>query len=463
MATLRAVSARRLHSLFQRARDPIFVLDSALRFAFANRAWEELTGRASEVVSGLACQPGRVGEDSPLGELASSVCPPAEALQGRPTSAPALIPHASGERQHRRVEFSPLIDGRGRLIGILGLVRPAEASPQAPESPSHRLRAELAEVRERLRRSFGPVQLIGSGPAHRRLIEQVAAASTSRCPLLIQGEPGSGKRLVARVVHLRGDRADAAFVHLDASALSPSDLERALLLPNDDGEDGRIDQAGSVAIADVLDLPRDVQAGLADRLARPEGYARTIGLTAGDPEQALAEDRLRDDLYFALTALVIRLPPLRTRLDDLPALAQEFLERANAVRERRRWGFEPGAIEVLRGYDWPGNLAELARVIDFAHARAPGDLITESDLPVEIRGSLGAAYSPPAAAASVTPLDRTLEAVERRLIEQALAKSRRNKSKAAELLDISRPRLYRRIKELNIPDDGDPAAEGGQA
>ena len=180
-------------------------------------------------------------------------------------------------------------------------------------------------------------------------------------------------------------------------------------------------------------------------------------------DQARGEDRLRNDLYFALTTLVIRLQPLRERLDELPLLAQEFLEQRNARANRRRWGFEPAAIEVLRAYDWPGNLTELFRVVEAAHERGSGDLIAPSDLPAEIRGAIGSAYTPPRPAAQLTPLDLTLEMVERRLIEQALAKSRRNKSKAAELLEISRPRLYRRIKELNILDDLDASVQEEQA
>ena len=116
-------------------------------------------------------------------------------------------------------------------------------------------------------------------------------------------------------------------------------------------------------------------------------------------------------------------------------------------------GFAPRALETLTAYDWPGNLPELARVIEHAHARAAGPLIAVDDLPATIRGNLGGAYNPPAAPASIKPLDELLTEVERRLIETALRQSRSNKSRAAEILGISRPRLYRRIKELNLPDD----------
>ena len=119
----------------------------------------------------------------------------------------------------------------------------------------------------------------------------------------------------------------------------------------------------------------------------------------------------------------------------------------------QRSGFASQALEALTAYDWPGNLPELTRVVEHAHARAAGALIAVDDLPATIRGNLGGAYTPPAAPASLKPLDELLTEVERRLIETALRQSRSNKSRAAEILGISRPRLYRRIKELNLPDD----------
>ena len=121
-------------------------------------------------------------------------------------------------------------------------------------------------------------------------------------------------------------------------------------------------------------------------------------------------------------------------------------------------------MPVLQAYDWPGNLSELARVIDVAHdhlrsqtrAEKAMSLIDMDDLPASIRGHLGAAHLPPAAAPSIKPLDELLTEIERRLIETALSRARQNKSRAAEFLGISRPRLYRRIKELNLPDDSAP-------
>jgi DNA-binding NtrC family response regulator len=155
--------------------------------------------------------------------------------------------------------------------------------------------------------------------------------------------------------------------------------------------------------------------------------------------------------------LVLRLAPLRQRRDELPLLAQHFLERVNQCGAEQRSGFTPQAMATLTAYDWPGNLPELARVIEFGHTHSgkEGGLIEAEDLPASIRGHLGAAYTPPAPPSPIKPLDQLLTEIERRLIETALRQARSNKSRAADLLGISRPRLYRRIKELNLPDGDD--------
>ena len=348
------------------------------------------------------------------------------------------------------------------------------------------------ELRDRLHRAYGIESLIGTGPAHERLLEQVRLAAASRVPVLIVGEPGTGKRLVARTIHHMGvDSPATARPHrlrgpapprswnASSSALvggrreigsSPSTRPHAspASLATLAGE------GSTLLIGDILALPRDLQAGLAGSL---DGRVRLIATTAGDPEAALKDERLRPELYHAITVLVIRLDPLRRRRHDLPLLAQHLLERANQRVGSLCGGFTPRAAAAIEAYDWPGNVRELARVIDAAHGhlqdrvrrqssnepkhRPAGPdgtaLIDVDDLPASIRGHLGAAFVPPPPAAA-KPLDELLTEIERRLIETALTRARQNKSRAAELLGISRPRLYRRIKELSLPDDERPRA-----
>jgi DNA-binding NtrC family response regulator len=459
MSSPRAASLR-LDALMTNAREPAFVLGPDRRVLGVNRALEELTGHPAESIVGLVCRPHGPTRSGDLDGLGGSLYPPPEALAGRPAGAMTLFLHAAGERRWRRVEFWPFHADDGALLGLFGLVRPTGDERHAPDAESQRLRAELLEVRARLERRFGFDSLIGAGPAHRRLLDQVRAASASGASALIVGESGTGKRTVARTIHALGPARQSPLLPLDCAALPPEVLNRQLFGGDDEDEvrahprlaalDGT-----TLLLADILALPRDLQARLASAL---DGRIRVLATTTDDPDTALESERLRPDFYYALTSLVLRIRPLRERVDELPVLAQHFLERANQRGGRQREGFAAEAIEALMAYDWPGNLRELARVVDAAHGTGAEDRIGVADLPAAIRGQFGGAYLPPAPPAP-TSLDETLTDVERRLIEQTLVRARQNKSRAAELLGISRPRLYRRIKELGLPDEPEPVDE----
>ena len=247
----------------------------------------------------------------------------------------------------------------------------------------------------------------------------------------------------------------------DCKALPPEVLERELFGgPGAPTGRGLIAPEGAtVLVGDVLDLPRDLQARLACCV---DGRPRLIATTSGDPDAAFRSEKIRPDLYYALTTLVIRLRPLRERLDELPIFAQHLLERANLRGDRQRDGFSPEALDALGSHDWPGNLRELARVIDDAHSRGDDDMIQVEDIPASIRGHRGGAYNLPTQPVGPAPLKEMLTLVERRLIERALERAGNNKSKAAKALGINRPLLYRRIKELGIADEpespDDPAS-----
>ena len=454
--------------LWQLAREPTFWLDAKLRITWVNRAWEELTGHSSESVVGIASHAHAPTRGDDPADAAASFHPPPESLTGQPAGTTALILHSGGERFWRRVEFWPFRDGDDALIGLLGVVRGEALEHSVPDTKAGSLHAELLEIRRQLHKEVGFDSLLGSGPAHRRLLEQIRLASGAKVPVLLVGEPGTGKRYVARAIHQISPQPNGPLFSFDSEALPAEVLERELFAVDSasgsPGPDGSPDRAAgrprlalaagsTVLLNDILMLPRDVQARL---IASLDSSVRLIGTTALDPDTALSSEQIRPEFYFALTALVVRLRPLRERRDDLPILAQHMLERANRRGGVQKAGFSPQALAMLSSYDWPGNFHELARVIDHAHGALRGDQswVDVVDLPASIRGNLGAAYLPPTAPGPIKPLDQVLTEVEQRSIEQALKQARGNKSRAADLLGISRPRLYRRVKELNLPDDG---------
>jgi DNA-binding NtrC family response regulator len=382
-----------------------------------------------------------------------------------------LILSATGERIWRRLEFWPFRDGEHKLIGLLGQVRMEDCQSSVPDTVESELHVELLALRRELHDEYGFDSLIGSGPFHRRLLDQVRLAAASTIPVLIVGEPGTGKRHVARIIHQQGPNCQQPLIPFDCESLPAQILERELFggdrlhgraIPNDSQSNvaGRprlsFVVGATLLTHEVLTLPRDLQLRLVSAL---DTRVRLLATTVNDPDLALEREQIRPELYFALTGLVLRLRPLRERHSELALLAQHLLERANQRGGKQRTGFAPDAIEVLAAYDWPGNLRELGRVIDQAHASSDrdGTLIETDDLPASIRGNLGAGFAPPVHPSPIEPLDEILTQVERRSIETALRQARRNKSRAADLLGISRPRLYRRIKELNLPDEPEAA------
>ena len=425
---------RKPDALFHRSAEPVFVLDPAGRFSYVNPAWERLTGRDSRSVLGL--DPALDGEGLGL------FLPPAEAFTGRPACGRILVSVPDGATDPRRIDFQPIHAEVGGPPSILGILRGDPAPAPAESSLALEARAQLAEVRSRLRDRLGEARLIGLGPRHDRLVGQVAVAATGRGPCLIVGEMGTGKRLVAGSILGRGAFAESSIIHVDVEALGLGPLERILF-----GDD----RTASLVLGDVAALPRDLQARLVPELRTP-GARRLLMTSTVQPEIALADGRYREDFYYAITLNVLTTPPLRERRDEIPLLALEMLGRANRRSPKSCVDFTPKALEILKAYDWPGNVGELARVVDSAHERAKGRALDAADLPGAIQGEYAAAFPPSPLTSRPISLDDWLGRVERRLIESALAKTGGNKSRAAESLGLSRPRLHRRIKELGIAD-----------
>ena len=466
MPTARSVPAGwRLESLLINAREPVILLTADRRVAAVNRAWEALTGFLGPDVVGLECRPHGPTRPGDMAGLGGSFHPPPEALAGQPTAANTLIVCRGGERLQRRVDYWPFHDEAGLLAGLIAIVRVGEPRSHLPDSERDSLRVALLDLRARMFRRHAHDTLIGHGAAHRRVLEGIDAAVASKVPVGIVGEPGTGKRSVARLIHQQGPRRQMPLLGYDCRAIPADLLDRELFGAPDDARPADASpslvasEGSSLVIGDILHTPLDFQLRLANALIRSERSVRVIATTAMDLDAAFRAGLIQADLFHALTVLVIRLRPLRERLDEIPLLAQSLLERANLRGQVSRSTLSPAAIAGLMGYDWPGNIRELAGVIDSAHHAAAGETIELADLPPSIRGERGGAYAPSVAAASAPPLKDQLVAFERHLIEQALEQSRHNKTRAARRLGVNRPFLYRRIRELGIV-DLDPALDG---
>jgi DNA-binding NtrC family response regulator len=209
---------------------------------------------------------------------------------------------------------------------------------------------------------------------------------------------------------------------------------------------------GTQYLREVGRLPRDLQLRLSDRLREgDEGTGlRTLAGCTEDPIEAVRAGRLLEELYYALGPLVITLPPLRERREDLPALVERLLTRAGGESDHRAQGLTAEAWEVVRAYPWPGNLCELYAVLQSACRRAPGEWIDANHLPASLRLAVRLDQTAGPEAEKPLPLKQLLQQAERRLILLALRKSQGNRSRAAELLAVWRPYLLRRMEALGI-------------
>jgi PAS domain S-box-containing protein len=466
----------RLESLLQDTATPIFVLNLEREIVYFNAACEKLTGRHCQQVVGLCCRYSGPTGTQDLPDLAASLAPPAEVMGGQAMAVQTLVVRHDGERRWQQVHFFPCTDADGSLTHIVGLITEPAAARSAPGQAHIELHASLLRLRDRLYRRYGIQKVIASSDAMARVLAQVRLAARSDSHVLIWGEPGSGKGMLARTIHVESERKPAPFVVVDCAALPPALLERDLFGPDRSDSyrsenDGllRSVSRGTVFLKNLMSMPRDTQFRLAEFLKSRTSQAETssgsvavrvIAADTEDPAHHLSSDRIRPDLYLLLSTITIAVPPLRERKGDLPHLAQSFVESCNASGAKQVSGLTAAALELLLAYDWPGNVRELCGTIADAHERCKSSLIGAEDITLRIQGALGGAF------AAKTPdlrvdLAAVLAGTERHLIEQAVKRARGNKSVAADLLSISRPRLYRRMQLLGMDgaDEEEPKAE----
>ncbi|TMQ71318.1 MAG: sigma-54-dependent Fis family transcriptional regulator [Candidatus Eisenbacteria bacterium] len=326
-----------------------------------------------------------------------------------------------------------------------------------------RLAARVDEMRETLDERFGLEHLVGLSPAFALVVEQVRHVASSRAPVLIQGETGTGKSLIARALHQAGARRDERFVWVSLGAVADEVVEQDLFgveqgAGGSSARRGRLESAdgGTLFLDRIDEAPPSVQIRLL-RVLRDREFERVFGENARRVDVRIvaatyrdlvieaAAGRFRPDLLQRLGSVVIRVPPLRERREDIPLLAETFLRDLNREHNRRVKGLTRGVLERLMRHAWPGNVRELRSTLEgmivFAQGRRLLDL---SDLPA---GWKDAAADEDALHMSV---GMTLEEAERRLLEATLRQTGFDKPRAASLLGIGLRTLYRKIQRYGI-------------
>ncbi|MBW8884216.1 MAG: sigma 54-interacting transcriptional regulator, partial [Planctomycetia bacterium] len=279
--------------------------------------------------------------------------------------------------------------------------------------------------------------------------KQVALAAEARARVLIVGPPGSGREHVARTIHYAQNSASIGpLIPISCPLVDAEQMQAALANVIRKQHDSPTERSPAALLLDVDRLRPDAQQELAGFLHLPKIELHTLATARVPLARLVAKGKFSRDLAYDLSTLTIKLPPLSARRDDIPLLAQHFLEEANAS-ERQLSGFQAAAIELLASLPWAGNLDELAEAVRAACAKAAGPRVVLADLPDWVHLAHDAAAHPPRDEEPIQ-LDAFLAEIEKELLARALKKTRGNKSKAAALLGLSRPRLLRRLAQLGL-------------
>ncbi len=457
----------RLESALAAAELPLFALDARRRVIFFNKGCEALTGWQAETVLGETCRYATSADPNLVESLTGILCPPAEVFAGAAVRSRVSIVRRGGDVIERVAHFLPLVTAQGEVHGVLGLLfDDATIEPLPIAASVSDLHRELAQLQLALRKRYRFESFVCASEAMLRVARQIRLAADSSDAVFLWGEKGTGKEHVARIIHSQSAQGDRAFIPLECRDLPPFELKRTLkqlLEPTprapasaDDEFILELLRPGTVFLAHVEALPRDLQEMLIEAYCRPKGQTRPdvrlMAASSADLSQALDSEELLADFYFLITTLSIELPPLRQRHGEIPLLAQAVLDDLNRESERQHSGFADDVWPQFREYRWPGNIDELAAVVAEACAQTSEAVIRAHDLPFRFRSGMDAQSLGPPPVKSLAPLEETLAAVEAQQIRESLRQARQNKSKAAELLGITRPRLYRRMQALGIED-----------
>jgi PAS domain S-box-containing protein len=420
----------------------VFTVNTALRLTSFNRKAEEITGLNRGEILGRHCW------EVFQADRCKSGCPLKATLGDGLTRADQEVhlTRRAGGRVAVQVSTSVLKNKRDVIVGGMAFFTPLAAQARAPaEAPGVPVKVEI----------------IGQSQAMRDLLALLPDVAASEAAVVLEGESGTGKDLLARAIHQQGPRSRGPFVAFSCSALVETLIESELFGHVKGSFTGAIQhkvgrfemaKGGTLFLDEIGDLKPELQAKLLRVLeersfervggTRPVPLeARVISATSRNLLQEVRQGRFRMDLLYRLRTVPLYLPPLRERPEDIPLLVSHFVARLNRSYKKEVRGVDPQVIHLFQQYSWPGNIRELERVLEYAFVFVKGPIITRSHLP-ELETSRRRAAAP----APEAPPDRSLWQDERLSIQKALQKARGRRQVAARLLGISRSSLWRKMK-----------------
>lgn len=441
------------------------VLDLNKRIVLINRALENLTGYVSRQVVGIHCcyilRSNLCGENCPIDKLAE---------QAGPVLAEGNLVNNNRQRLPVRITASIIEDNNGKTMGFIETVEDLTSTVDVSSKSSD---------------SFGLTDLVGRSKEIQRIFQILPVIAMTDSSVLITGQTGTGKDLVAQAIHQKSDRAKGPFIKVNCGALPETLLESELFGHEKGaftgavvGKPGRFRMAnnGTLYLTEIGDLPLSLQVKLLsfldDKTVHPLGSAKTfrvdvrvITATHRNLEEMVRQNKFREDLLFRLNVVRLQLPPLLERGDDVKILLDHFLKIFSSRFKKSLRGFSKGAYGILLKHRYPGNVRELRNIVEYAVNFCDEPLIQIHHLPkyvTEPRPAEEKKFLEPKAVDEnppplVTLPGTDLEAmqfkwrdVEKRLILDAITNARGRKGKAASLLGWGRSTLWRKMKKLGI-------------
>ena len=425
--------------------DGVFTVDLDWRVTSFNRAAEEITGVPREEAVGRPCS------EVLRSSLCEVDCPLRRTLEtGEPIiGRSCYIVRADGERIPISISTAVFRDSDGTIIG---------------GAETFRDMTEVETLRRKLETQGRAGELVSRSPLMQRIFDILPAIADSPSTVLIVGETGVGKEVLARTIHDMSPRSDGPFVAVNCGALPETLLESELFgykagaftgATRDKPGRFALARGGTIFLDEIGDVPPSVQVKLLRVLqektfeplgaTRPEkADCRVIAATNRDLGEYMKTGKFREDLYYRLNVIRIEVPPLRERKEDIPLLVDEFITRFNDLQNADVQGITPEAMALLMAWDWPGNVRELENVIERAFVLCKHGLIGVEHLPDEITGARHRGTPAPRDIASAR------EVFEAELIRAALERNNYNRLAAAKELGMHKTTLFRKIRKLGI-------------
>jgi PAS domain S-box-containing protein len=438
---------RFLMDVVETMRDGLMVVDSQGRILFFNKAAEEITGYSRDEVMGKPCT-----------VLDSDTCV-VLTESGRQKSCDLFT---VGTICNKRCRIRSQ-NGRGvyLLKNAVVLKNSDDETIGAVETMTditslYMKELELEELKQELRKEYWFMGLLGKSDSMGNLYEQIRNAAVSEAPVLIQGESGTGKNLVAKAIHALSRRKDGPFISLNCASLNEHLLESELFGHKKGSftgaisdRTGRFEAAhnGTIFLDEIGDMPQSMQAKLLrvleDKVVERVGEHRPISVnvrlisaTNKDLPTLVSQHTFREDLLYRVNSIFITTPPLRERVEDIPILAFHYLKKIAVVNNKDIRRINSHALELLNHYTWPGNVRQLINALEHSAITCKGDTIEVSDLPEYILHT--------------KRMEGNEDHIDREKIRSALSTYKGNKTLTAKHLGISRVTLWKRLKELGI-------------